>query len=531
MPNASAIERLEHRLLELGCPASRIRSQVQEIADHHEDLKQQGLETGLSEEAAEQRANLLLGEPVTLADSVAGVLRLSSWWGRHRIIGFCLLPSVGVFAASLVGLLGVLGLLRLCFSASEWAVLADEGPEFQLIRNGVQGACYAGTGAVAALFCWLARRSIAGPGWALAACGVCSLQSYFGYCSIAPHAIQMGYAVSPDWRAAVIPLVIAFIAFAYHCRIMRPPCFGVRPASERKQHRYSNSFSTYCSTIFGGWQNALSCPTYWIAALVTVAMIILGTYQYRNIAEATARNVDLLTRTWPAERTAVQRAIQIQKPAPSLFLGKTIDLGAFTNTTLFDEIGSSDPVNALRGQSGNNLAELPAGTHLFGGVPFDVRGKVQLMGRGFLQSGRAFPSRAQGIRIGHSCSRFLILHGAAFIPSDEEGSPVKIAALILHYSNGTSKEIEIFSGKHVLDWWGPIMKTEVPATLRETTAPGTELAWVGGNPFIRLSHPEWSLRLYKSSFDNPQPELEVVSIDYVSMLTQAAPFLLGLSVE
>jgi len=42
---------------------------------------------------------------------------------------------------------------------------------------------------------------------------------------------------------------------------------------------------------------------------------------------------------------------------------------------------------------------------------------------------------------------------------------------------------------------------------------------------------ESCLRLFKSARDNPQPDVELVSIDFRSAMTQCAPFLIALSVE
>ena len=138
MHKPSAVLQLERRLADLGCPARERERRARELAEHYQDLKQASLEEGLSEAAAEARANELLGEPVSLAEQLAGVLRQSSWWGRHRIIGFCFLPPPGIFAASILSLFAVLGCLRVCFSANEWRVLADQGPGFRLLVLGVE---------------------------------------------------------------------------------------------------------------------------------------------------------------------------------------------------------------------------------------------------------------------------------------------------------------------------------------------------------------------------------------------------------
>ena len=221
MHKPRAIERFERRMVELGCPPRELRRCVEEIADHHEDLKRTALEEGLAEAEAEARANQLLGEPVALAERFAAVLRQSSWFGRHRVLTFCLLPPAGIFAASILALGAVLGLLRLYYSADEWSVVAGEGDGWNPIALGVRSSWYLALGLMTLVFCWLARRSAAGIWWALAACAVCSFQSSFGFCEIVPHATTIGYTLSPNWHGALIPLVIGAVIYALHQRARR----------------------------------------------------------------------------------------------------------------------------------------------------------------------------------------------------------------------------------------------------------------------------------------------------------------------
>jgi hypothetical protein len=216
MPNAPAIRVFERRLQELGCPAGQLQRRVRELADHHEDLKQAALQEGLSEAEAEARADQRLGEPAALADRVARMLRQSSWLGRHRVLGFCLLPIPATFAGSLLGVAVAFGLVRVWVSADEWAVLADGGPGFGVLVGASRAACCLAIALITALFCWLAHRSAAGRKWALLACACCSLQSFFGYCRILPHSANVGYSSTPNWSCAVIPFWVAAVAWIWH---------------------------------------------------------------------------------------------------------------------------------------------------------------------------------------------------------------------------------------------------------------------------------------------------------------------------
>ncbi len=104
------IESLRHRLVVLGCPMKQARRLVREVADHREDLKQAAISGGLSEADAEARANTSLGDPLVLAEQMMAVLRRSTWWGRHYVVGFCVVPLLAVPVLWLVLLLFQLSL-------------------------------------------------------------------------------------------------------------------------------------------------------------------------------------------------------------------------------------------------------------------------------------------------------------------------------------------------------------------------------------------------------------------------------------
>ena len=72
------------------------------------------------------------------------------------------------------------------------------------------------------------------------------------------------------------------------------------------------------------------------------------------------------------------------------------------------------------------------------------------------------------------------------------------------------------------DWWK--RKDE-----KENATTNATVAWRGTNPAVdRLGA---TLRLYLRTYDNPRPGVEVTSIDFVSKMTRAAPFLVAMTVE
>lgn len=190
-----------------------------------------------------------------------------------------------------------------------------------------------------------------------------------------------------------------------------------------------------------------------------------------------------------------------------------IDLKPFSTASFTDSIASPKLIFA------NNLAAFPTGQRVFCDVKFDVQGLVQLMGQSLVRLDKKFPRAAAGIPIGKRFDQLHLLHGALWLSS--RGDP--IAKLVLHYEDGAKREIPIVAGRHVDDWWGFLSE--------ENLEKGTQIAWFGTNQTLSQRFPEKRLRVYKSTFGNPRPEAYVLSLDYVSLAGNAAPFMIGLTIE
>ncbi|HEY4416306.1 MAG TPA: hypothetical protein VGO57_11495 [Verrucomicrobiae bacterium] len=205
------IGRLQYRLLELGCPVFQMRHLTRELADHREDLKQAALAEGLTEIEAAAHADSQLGDPRYLAEQKMIMLRQSSWWGRHFIIGFCLLP---LLTAPFLWLLFLLGNLALAYflgygGNSKKMIAASENPAiFHYMHMGFRLADYLAMAMVALVFCWLARRAAVRFTWLVSACLICSFYSLFLSVEVRPHNFSVGIFLWPHWLRAAMPLLI-----------------------------------------------------------------------------------------------------------------------------------------------------------------------------------------------------------------------------------------------------------------------------------------------------------------------------------
>jgi len=171
----------------------------------------------------------------------------------------------------------------------------------------------------------------------------------------------------------------------------------------------------------------------------------------------------------------------------------------------------------------NNLASLPKGRSTFSGVPFEVGGLLQLSGKKLQEWGRnEYPEAIKDIKISKSCRRLHLLHSAGGV-YDPEG--VTIAKIVVHYVDKSQQELNIITGVHVRDWWGDPKQA--------ITGKNSVLTWTGTNPALaKYSGPKpRALRIYKTTFENPQPEVVIATIDYVSTMQNSSPFLIGLTIE
>jgi hypothetical protein len=235
-----------------------------------------------------------------------------------------------------------------------------------------------------------------------------------------------------------------------------------------------------------------------------------------------ARVVDLKTNRWPEERKLEIERIKSRQQSDETANATTVDLKPHINTQL------TEAPLCWKGNNDDNLSEVPSGRNIFAGVPFDVSGSIQLMGGWLQHYHKTYPVEAKDIRIDRNCAKLHLLHGNGYITITNYGTVV--AKLVLHYADGSSRDLNLVAGENAFDWWAPLMKTGLnPRWIQ--LAPGTERAWTGSNPYIRKWQPELSVVLYRTTFENPQPQLKISSVDYVSTKTITCPFLVGLTVE
>ena len=182
-----------------------------------------------------------------------------------------------------------------------------------------------------------------------------------------------------------------------------------------------------------------------------------------------------------------------------------LDLSSVYNASLKDSWHGTSVAN-------NTLRNLPDGIQEFGDVWFDVRGIVQVSGLGLqAQGGIKYPKCVDGIQVDRPAVKLHILHAAGWQAPPE----TRIGCYKVRYANGATREIPIVYGKDVKDWWHQI-------------DPGSaEVAWSGQS----TASSDIQVALYKTTWENPLPDVKIQSIDYCSAMTDSAPFLIAITAE
>jgi hypothetical protein len=207
----------------------------------------------------------------------------------------------------------------------------------------------------------------------------------------------------------------------------------------------------------------------------------------------------------PMVSTSAQLAARLPSRDPRA-RPELLDLTASYNAALTD--GWSD------GSAENNLTALPRGLQTFAGVEFDVRGLVQLRcSKSFTEP---FPKEIKNIRVGHDCRKLHFLHAAS--TSWGTTNEAIIGHFFIHQSGLPAAEVPIHFGSDVRDWW--VHAKQQPAGKDPAT-----IAWASTNLAGQ------ALQLFKTTWDNPRPDAKVESLDYVSSMSTAAPFLIAITVE
>jgi hypothetical protein len=167
----------------------------------------------------------------------------------------------------------------------------------------------------------------------------------------------------------------------------------------------------------------------------------------------------------------------------------------------------------------SHLGELPQGEQKLGSAVYKI-------GPGCICLGSTLkttkPDKVE-IAVKQKFAKLYLLHATQYGGSPEGITHIADGTLIgqymVRYSDGSGEGIEIVYGEDVRDWWNWDKSKE--------TKRG-KVVWTGNNPTAQMF--ELDVRLYESTWTNPKPNLEVMSITYSSRMdTAGAPFCVAMT--
>ena len=194
-------------------------------------------------------------------------------------------------------------------------------------------------------------------------------------------------------------------------------------------------------------------------------------------------------------------AITVAVPSAESVRQGPVDFSAFFTHTL---------ANFHSGGTGNRFEDLPTGPITLDGIPFELRGIVQLGGKVLPN----VPGRVEGIPVHRRCRRLHFLHASAW-DGPERG---EIGHYLVHHGDGTKTRIPLVHGENIRDWWIDPSKPGRPAP-----------AWTGNNPHLRPRG--LKVGLFHFAWDNPHPDQTVAFVTFATDGRDRLPFLVALSTE
>jgi hypothetical protein len=141
---------------------------------------------------------------------------------------------------------------------------------------------------------------------------------------------------------------------------------------------------------------------------------------------------------------------------------------------------------------------------------FDCRGVIQLAAKKVAAD--VFPREVQGIVVRQACRKLRFLHGAA--GTEKQGTV--LGRYVVHYADGEFRDIPIAYGRDLGNAWRAQPEMADAQVAWEAQGTGSERG-------LR--------RLYELTWDNPRGHVPVLTLDFVSHATGAAPFLVAITVE
>ena len=158
---------------------------------------------------------------------------------------------------------------------------------------------------------------------------------------------------------------------------------------------------------------------------------------------------------------------------------------------------------------------MPRGIQMLAGTQFDVRGLIQVGSS--TRGGQPYPRGIEEVNVRLRCERMHFLHSAIMAFDIKPGT--ELGHYVIFYEDGSIHGIPIIFGRDVADWF----------TQPNENLPALKAAWTGENEASRAVGRK--VRLFKSTWENPRPDVPIKHLNFHASHPRAAPFLVAVTVD
>ncbi len=154
------------------------------------------------------------------------------------------------------------------------------------------------------------------------------------------------------------------------------------------------------------------------------------------------------------------------------------------------------------------------------GTPFDLRGMIRLQSVDAPIEAESIPlPAAHHIPVNRRCRQ---LHFLQFAGGNQGKDGEEVARWVIHFADGTSHVWPVIYGEQVRDHWlNPNQPKEASRAV---------IAWEGHPPTV-LKRGGLSVRLFKATWNNPSPDVEIRALDFVVGQANVRPFVVAITAE
>ena len=124
------------------------------------------------------------------------------------------------------------------------------------------------------------------------------------------------------------------------------------------------------------------------------------------------------------------------------------------------------------------------------------------------------------VEVGQRCRT---LHFLQATEGDPRINGSTVARWVIHYADGSTREWPVLYGEQVRDWWW--WPEQEPLEANQAT-----IAWRGRASLWNLPGNR-GVRLFKASWTNPQPDLEITRLEYRIGETALKPLVVAVTAE